>query len=154
MIKIDLINEEKLKAKLNKLGKIGDENLMKALEQGCIRIEKDVKMSIKRGTRSGKTYNRKGKKHIASSPGEFPKSDSGNLTKNTTTEVKPKIKEVTVGYRDAAPYGAALEFGFRKGKRHLEARPALGPALEDNTDYIKKLVNEAIEKSVKDSASG
>ena len=59
---------------------------------------------IQGGSRSGKTYKKGGKNHIASSAGEPPKTDKGNLVANIISEKRGNL-EYVAGSNKKAPYG-------------------------------------------------
>lgn len=74
--------------------------------------------------KSGNSYKRGDKVHIASAPGESPASDSGNL--NNT--IMPMLTANDLqGEITLADYGLYLEFGTSK----LPSRPFVIPSLEE-----------------------
>lgn len=91
---------------------------------------------ISQGTRSGITYlkTKAGIPHIASAPGEPPKSDTGTLVENITIEKVGDAKGdgYTVGSRKGAPHGFWLEFGTS----NMLPRPWLSVALEKMKAYM------------------
>ena len=96
---------------------------------------------ITTGARSGITYFKTKQKisHVASAPGEPPKSDMGTLVQNITIE---KIGEkgadgYTVGSRKGAPHGFFLEFGTSK----MLPRPWLSVALQKMQQAMKGKYN-------------
>ena len=81
-------------------------------------VESAAKQSM-RGAKSGRTYIRGGKAHVASAPGEAPAIDTGNLVNSIqSTAIGPISWIVYTG----TEYGAILEL-FR-------SRPWLEPALK------------------------
>lgn len=90
---------------------------------------------IQGGSRSGKTYKRGGKEHIASSAGEPPKTDKGNLVANIIAEPRGRLLYVA-GSNKKAPYGLYLELGTR----NISPRPWLQPSFEKVYNKFKRLL--------------
>lgn len=72
--------------------------------------------------KSGKSYKRGKKTHVASSPGEAPASDSSNLI----TSIMPIPIDDLRGEINLAVHGLFLEFGTE----HIAPRPFIVPSLE------------------------
>lgn len=72
--------------------------------------------------KSGNSYKRGDKVHIASAPDESPASDSGNLINTIMPNANYLQGEITL-----ADYGLFLEFGTSK----MAARPFVIPSLEE-----------------------
>lgn len=89
--------------------------------------------SIRSGSRTGKTYFKTKEKipHVASAPGEQPKTDSGILLQNLTIEKDGS--GYTVGSRKGAPHGFWLEFGTSR----MKSRPWLVPAFNNMLNAIR-----------------
>lgn len=126
---------------LNNLSKGSQREAKKAIAKVSYKVEGDCKENISSGSRSGKIYKR-GKKgtHQASAPGEFPKTDYGDLVANIKAEFNFNGFESTVGSRLSAPHGFWLEFGTPK----MQARPWLSRTIKDNEAYIEKTFDTAI----------
>lgn len=75
---------------------------------------------IQGGSRSGRLYKRRSVTHRASSAGEPPKTDTGNLINNITVEKEGRL-HYTAGSRKGAPYGRYLEYGTM----NMQPRPWL-----------------------------
>ena len=89
-----------------------------------------LRRSLGQGTRSGNPYNFRGRRIIASAPGEFPALRSGDLLKSTAYKVHSH-NEFEFG--DQVFYGRFLEEGTKK----MSPRPHLLPIVADeekNTD--------------------
>jgi hypothetical protein len=68
--------------------------------------EAEIKLSFS-GPKSGRAYNRRGRIHIASAPGESPAVDTGFLSNSIQTTVKSDYEaEIVIG----AEYAEILEF--------------------------------------------
>ncbi len=94
------------------------------------------------GTKSGRTYRRRGKTHIASAPGEAPAVDSGRLVQSTTTKYNPTELYGTVNW--ATEYAAALEYGTQK----MGARPYARVSLAERRDEIKADIQREIKEAL------
>lgn len=96
---------------------------------------------IRDGARSGIVYLKTKKKipHVASAPGEPPKSDTGTLVQNITIEkIGTKSGDgYTVGSRKGAPHGFFLEFGTH----NMMPRPWLSVALNRMQEAMKGKYN-------------
>ena len=116
-----------------RLPKLTDEHVMATAFQ----VEATMKTSMS-GAKRGIVYQRGGKAHQASAPGEPPAIDTGNLVNSVFSE-KSGPGQALVGA--SAEYAEYLEFGTRK----MAARPFLRPALEKARDYfisgIERLIN-------------
>jgi HK97 gp10 family phage protein len=114
--------------------------LDRALLSAAILLEAEIKKKISRGGRGGATY-RVGKRNAQrSAPGEPPKTDSGRLVGSIRHE--HSFLSASVG--SEVNYAGYLEFGTSK----MAARPYLVPTLEENTDTIEKMVEDAMREAM------
>ncbi len=137
--------ESKPLDKLNKdLNRIGEElfktaqkvpdKITKRLAMGANDIRSTIILSMRDTPKDGRTYKRGKKKHIASSAGNPPAIDSGELIRSIVFDVRDM--EVEVGsIIDDPPYPRWLEEGTEK----MEARPWLEPAVEK---HEKEIIND------------
>lgn len=132
---------------LNALSVGSQQEAKKAIAKVSYKIEGDCKENISSGSRSGKIYKR-GKKstHQASSAGEFPKTDYGDLVKSIKAEFNFNGFESTVGSRLSAPHGFWLEFGTPK----MQPRPWLSRTINENKKFIEKTFDDALSNIAKD----
>ena len=100
------------------------------------RVETTAKLSFAE-PKSGRTYQKKGKTHIAAAPGEAPAIDYGQLTNSVQWEQAGEASAV-VGTN--VEHGAIQEFGAH----NLEPRPGLGPAFEEAQESFEKGVKELL----------
>lgn len=117
----------------------------KALAKVAFKVEGDAKVNIQTGARSGRVYKRGSKTHQASAVGEFPKTDTGELVSNITSEFSYNRLEVTVGSRMGAPHGFLLEYGTSK----VAPRPWLFPTVMDNKKFMEKTFAGALSDIVR-----
>lgn len=102
-------------------------------------IQTEAQLSITRGAVSGKG-------HVPSRPGEAPNQDTGILGGNIeTTRTGPLAVQVSSN----APYSAPLEFGTSK----MAARPFMVPARDKMRPEAQRLVQQAMNRAVRQSRS-
>lgn len=142
--------ESKELNKLNKkLHKIGNELMDKAksiepevaqwLVIGANKIRNTIILSMRNTPKTGTHYKRGKKTHIASSPGNAPAIDSGDLIKSIIFDAREW--EVEVGSIIETPaYPTFLELGTKK----MKARPWLGPAVTKEEDEIVNNVGKGV----------
>jgi hypothetical protein len=88
-----------------------------------------------------KYYRGNGKWHIASSPGNPPAIDRGQLVRSIT--MREGLDEIEVGVTSGAPYGKLLEKGVPKN--NLLPRPFLMPAVDSEVPKIeRRIVNDLL----------
>lgn len=96
--------------------------------------------SIKNSPATGRTYKRGSLSHTASSPGNPPITDEGNLVKSISASVGEL--EAEIGAYE--PYSSYLEFGTRR----MAARPFMFPAMEQERKTFFKRMDQAIKSAV------
>lgn len=97
-------------------------------------ITDDVKLSFGSGP-GGRTYKRKKRYHIASSPGYAPNVDTGTLRASIKWKPTGKLK---YQISDGVHYGVYLEYGTSR----MAARPFMGPVFTDWGGKIEKDARE------------
>lgn len=137
------------KSTLNlKLGRIGVktyQEVHRTLKRGALKIENRAVQGIIEPPKTGRIYaskHRKGKKHQASAPGEFPAADSGRLHQSITSveaSTKDLIRFETGPNTD---YARMLEEGTSK----MEPRPYMTPSYNENEAGIRADVREAVRR--------
>lgn len=139
--RIEIKGDDEYKALIARMKKELPKRLDAALLTGSLDTMNEAKKSIQAHQSSGNVYVRGSITHTASTAGNPPNSDTGNLVQNITIK---KIKGgYDVGSRKGAPYGVALEFGTSK----MAARPWLTPAFYKAMDLLKqKMVKRLQEK--------
>ena len=123
-------------SKNEKRGKDAAKELKISMHRATSVVEAHVLKSIKqKGT--GRVYPRKGQPpHQASSAGQPPATDTGNLGNNISSSVKVRADGAVVGQIIAATeYAVHLEFGTSQ----MAARPFMTPALRQNRKKINKI---------------
>jgi len=160
-----ILNQERLNKKFKFLPNLIIKEVKKSVLFVGKKVERDAKISIQTGSRSGK-ISRRGKSsfvdpstgrslakkrggalatklHQASAPGEVPKSDSGDLAKGIFSELELKGLGSKIGTN--IEHGTHLEFGTKK----MLPRPWLMPAFENNKKDIVKAITGAFRKGIK-----
>ena len=126
-------------SKNEKRGKDAAKELKISMHRATSVVEAHVLKSIKQKG-IGRVYPRKGQPpHQASSAGQPPATDTGNLGKNISSSVKVRADGAVVGQIIAATeYAVHLEFGTSQ----MAARPFMTPALRQNRKKINKIFEE------------
>ena len=140
MIKATVVGSVEIQANLNKISTAAKQLISHAVFKGVADVEKEAKMSIQRGGKSGIVYQRYSPKrtHRSSAPGEPPASDTGFLVNS----IKRKMDMDKLGgeIRSRAAYSKYLEYGTSK----MMPRPYMFPALEKHRGKIKTRINRAV----------
>jgi len=97
-------------------------------------VEKEVKKSLQRGG-SGQTYQKykPRRTHTASAAGQPPATDTGDLVRSISIEVKERPKTIEGRLIVGEDYAIHLEYGTT----NMQARPFLQPAFEKSKPKIK-----------------
>lgn len=118
-----------------------------ALGASVVQLDAYAKQQIQGGGRSGRVYRRGRVTHQASAPGEYPKTDTGQLVASLFFRVGSDKLSAFFGTKLA--YGKYLEFGTSR----MKARPWLRRTLKANADAIRKRVAEAINEALRKAAT-
>lgn len=110
------------------------------LVEGANAIRNNMILGMQRTPKTGKKYKRGKRWHIASSPGNRPAIDTGQLLRSIVMDVR--IDEVEVGVKSGAPYAKYLEEGTKK----MKARPFLAPAIAEEIPGIERKILMDIER--------
>jgi len=129
------------------------------LDSGAINIRNNIIRGMRDSPPTGKLYfrgtrtSKKGKAtkvfHRASSPGNYPRVDSGDLVQSIG--ITRGIDEIQVGSRIFQdPYPYFLEVGTD----NMEPRPWLGPSFDKEEGTIKQRLRAVLDKAVSDFTRG
>lgn len=110
---------------------------------GAKAVHDEAVSLIENSPATGRTYVRNGVSHIASSPGNPPRSDVGNLVNQTSHE--PTNDPLTAIVISRADYASHLEYGTSK----MEPRPFLRPALQNKAKEVETIIGNEIAKALK-----
>ena len=135
---------DKLMKKLDDLKEKPSTNLGKAMMAGGFVLEGQVKVSMgaeKHGRRYGE--------HVASAPGEAPAIDMGALVNSIQTElVSATAERAEVQVFTNMKYAPPLEYGTA----HIEARPFMRPAADENEDEIGEAARMVLKQLIEEAA--
>lgn len=136
-------NTSRLIRKLNQLPLDARNGIGQALTESVVQLDTYAKQKIQGGSRSGRVYRRRTITHRASAPGEFPKTDRGQLVASLFFRV--------AGNRLSAYFGTNLSYGryLEFGTSRMAARPWLKPTFRANLDAIRSRVADAVADALK-----
>lgn len=131
---------------------LGRKNLDKvrdALEDGALSIRNTIITGMRDSPPTGKLYRRGKKVHRASSPGNFPRVDSGGLVGSIGVDVRHS--EVEVGSRITDP---AYPIMLEKGTDKMKPRPWLERSFKSRQFKIHNSVMQILRKSAEEFTRG
>jgi HK97 gp10 family phage protein len=127
----------KVLSALDKAGEVRKAKVDRVLSKTGLNVVSYARKGMRASPATGITYQKSASvRHTASSPGAFPRIDTGTLA-NSVKMVKGK-NEVFVGTNK--DYGRFLEFGTV----NMDARPWLFPSLEANNKQFQSDMREAL----------
>lgn len=139
-------NADRLMRKLQRLPLDMRADIGAALSTSVVQLDAYAKQKIQGGARSGREYRRGGKIHVASAPGEYPKSDqggAGGLTGSLIFDVARDKLSAWFGTR--LNYGRYLEYGTTR----MLPRPWLRPTLKANRKEIAARIRDAVARALR-----
>jgi hypothetical protein len=125
---------------LRKFGANAEREIEKAVTATAFQVDAEIKRSIQRGPKTGRTYRRGTTSHQASAPGEAPATDRGALVSSITFR---KITPLTSQVESRLDYASYLEFGTQ----FIAPRPAWLPAIEKAQPDFARRVADAIRRA-------
>lgn len=115
--------------------------MQKALYASALQIEKEAKLSITQGGKTGHIYKRGNVTHQASAAGEAPASDTGRLVNSIQSYLKASaLESFVIAGRGLVKYAKMLEFGTSK----IAARPFMFPASQKSKNWIQNRLQKAV----------
>lgn len=136
---------DKLIKKLNQIPIDMRSGIGTALAASVVQMDAYAKQKIQGGGRSGRVYRRRSVSHQASAPGEYPKTDRGQLVASLFFKVG--TDKLSAFFGTKLDYGKYLEFGTGR----MAPRPWLRPTFKANkasiTARIKQAVSDALRKA-------
>lgn len=136
-------NADRLSKKLRQLPMDMRGGIGRALASSVVELDAYAKAKISGGGRSGRVYRRRTVTHQASAPGEFPKSDTGQLVSSLFFRVG--ADKLSAFFGTKLNYGRYLEFGTSR----MGARPWLRPTLRANATKITARVRDAVKAAMR-----
>lgn len=138
-----IVDTRELNALADQLATAADktaDNIGVAVKKFAFVIDRKAKEKIQKGTRSGVTYKRGGKKTTRSAEGEPPKTDTGRLVASIRPVFFGRFSAEVGSLNNIAVYGGMLE----TGTKNMAARPWLEPTLKENQGELSRLFDTAI----------
>lgn len=137
-------------AQVQQLGaEMGAAALGQATDAGALVIQKRARIAMAQ-PKSGMSYSRGGRAHVASAPGEAPAIDTGNLTNSL------QVKRLSATQQSAesacftnAEYAAMLEYGTRR----MAGRPFLRPAMDEGKAEIEAVIVVTLQRAINRAVS-
>ena len=108
-------------------------------------LQTAIRKNIAKGSRTGRRYKKKSVIHQASAPGEYPKTDTGELVSSIYDSVSSAEMQFVVG--SGKKYARHLEFGTSK----MQARPFMVRTFKENQKNIINGISQVIAKNVTES---
>ena len=128
-------NIPEINKRMDKRVKIARQKVARMIAQSVSMVRTSAVDGIQGGPKTGRIYKRRSTSHQASSPGQYPASDTGNLASNISIKVKRRGNEYIGRVTSSADYSKHLEYGTM----NIFARPFMQPSLEKNR---RKIVNK------------
>ena len=122
----------------------------KALDATGLMLRTDIIKRYNKGPATGETYKRGAITHVASSEGQAPMTDTGDLARGTMFkkddgDLSAEVFNTTKTKNGRWFYGFLLEFGTRR----IKERPAWRPAVEEMRPKFIKLLEGALRKAAR-----
>jgi len=134
-IKVDRRSQEVL-LKIPKLKKIQPENIEQALKDIGDEVVDETRRLIKRGNKTGRIYNFRGRRHQASAPAEEPADRTGRLRRSSNYNVRNQ-QQMSIG--ESVDYALFLE----KGTRRMKPRPHIISAIHNKAGITYSILEKA-----------
>lgn len=135
-----------LKNDLGRLARATPDSADRALRAIVQHGESHARMIMTESPASGLTYQRGKKTHTASSPGNPPRVDTGNLRGSIRNEPRGTLAyAVVAGGLNEVNYAHHLEFGAEENG--LAARPFMGPTAREMESVISEMFDQFLEKA-------
>lgn len=130
---IEIVFEERIGEVMKKIADKAEERMFEA-----VNLVRNTTLETLSGPRSGRIYKVPGTQveYTASSPGEPPAVQLGDLRKSVKGGIEKEGKDVIGFIGSELPKASMLEFGTSK----MAARPWLRPSFEKASDGIKKIM--------------
>ncbi len=135
-LRLTVVNADEVAKELGKFGPKAERAMDAVIKRAVLRVSNRIVKTLQKGSRSGRSYPRPGGSvHVASAPGEPPKSDTGFLAKHVKpTTTKSRGNVVSAAVVISAKYSALLEFGTSR----MKARPFVRPSFELERPAIRR----------------
>ena len=133
---------------LRKMGKDVEGATARAITESLLHLDRHIKQNIQHGGRSGIIYKRgKNITHQASAPGEYPKTDTGELISRANFKlgiIERNRNRVRGEIGSAAPHAKYLEYKPAASG----GRPWLSRALREQKKAIENIIINRLTKEI------
>jgi hypothetical protein len=150
MVSVTISGQNRIRRKLGAINTRVANASQKALVKDMARMDSDAKQSISGGSRSGKVYTRGSVSHQASAPGEFPKTDRGELVSGFFFNVSRKVNSILASLSNKSNHASYLEFK----PSLMGGRPFMRPIFNKWKPTIEKNVLNAARAAIKGVSRG
>ena len=129
---IEIVFEERIDEAIKKIADHAEERMLRAVNE-----VRNATIETLSGSRSGRVYRVPGTRqtYIASSPGQAPAVQLGDLRKSVKGGIEKEGKDVIGFVGSELPKASMLEMGTSK----MLPRPWLRPSFEKSSDKIKEI---------------
>ena len=141
-----IIGGNKLKAKFAKIKTVAPSATKKAMTKILVDMDRDVKSTIQKGSRSGRIYG----KHRVSAPGEAPKIDTGVLASSFSFRSKGDKRQIVGTIENSAKHAKYLEFK----PKSQGGRPFMRPLYNRWRERASKRLMITIKTTIRKVARG
>lgn len=147
-IRIDILNIDDLIDELDNVSELGEEAIIRTANFLVRSVAQRAKGLIRNSSPTGRVYNKNGRLHQASAPGEPPANDTGSLADGITFTLMTKNNMLAVVLAPAN-YASLLEFGgFNEEGNFVAPRPFMHPAWTEATARAGKVLKKEFESLV------
>lgn len=141
MPRIEIKGLDKLNKKAKEKAQEVPKEILKEITKGTLAVHRTAIEGIQKGSRSGIAY----KNHQASAPGEYPKTDTGNLVSKIFFRIDKNELVGEVG--TALDYGVYLELGTSRMSPRPWLQPSFNKHKQDIQDGIKEVLKKELNKN-------
>lgn len=139
-----VLGADKLMRDLSNLSRNAKRRVADALESSAAEMFNHAVVNIQKNSGTGRKYKRGKRTHVASSPGEYPNSDSGELVRSGFWE---KRGELTAVWGFAAKHALPLEVGTSKMAARPIARPTFNALYSRASDRVMAAVAAVVKEA-------
>lgn len=118
-----------------------------ALLASASELNSQAIIQIQKNSGTGRTYRRGSRTHVASSPGEYPNADYGELVRKMFFRAAGTLRAV---WGNSSKHALPLE----KGTSRMAPRPFMRPTFLALKARIEKRISDAVNRALKDAARG
>lgn len=135
---VEVTGIREVTVRINKLTPEIQAKIGKALQVCGLVIQNKARELVLKGPKTGRVYNRNGRVHVASAPGEPPASDTGTLVRSILMDVD--LQALTLKVAAGTMYAKYLEYGTR----HMAPRPFMSTALKQTQQKVMAVLQGAL----------